>query len=239
MGADKSALRQMVWQRLMRSGVARFPLPVYGRIPNFVGAEQAAKRLSGLKEYQEAQVVFCNPDSPQRPVREMVLRDGKTLVMATPRLRRGLLVLEPGRIPKRSIQQASTIRGAFRFGRPVRPWEIQVDLKVVGSVAVAPDGARLGKGHGYSDLEYAILVECGALRPETPIITTVHDLQVLEAGSIPMTEHDVPVDIIVTPTRVIKTKTRFQRPRGVDWSLVTERMEQEMPILAELKARRR
>jgi len=239
MGADKSALRQMVWQRLMRSGVARFPLPVYGRIPNFVGAEQAAKRLSGLKEYQEAQVVFCNPDSPQRPVREMALRDGKTLVMATPRLRRGLLVLEPGRIPKRSIQQASTIRGAFRFGRPVRPWEIQVDLKVVGSVAVAPDGARLGKGHGYSDLEYAILVECGALRPETPIITTVHDLQVLEAGSIPMTEHDVPVDIIVTPTRVIKTKTRFQRPRGVDWSLVTERMEQEMPILAELKARRR
>ena len=90
MGADKSALRQMVWQRLMRSGVARFPLPVYGRIPNFVGAEQAARRLSGLKEYQEAQVVFCNPDSPQRPVREMVLRDGKTLVMATPRLRRGL-----------------------------------------------------------------------------------------------------------------------------------------------------
>jgi len=233
----KAELRRKIWDLLMRRGVARFPLPVYGRIPNFVGAERAAARLSGLREYQEADVVFCNPDSPQRPVREMVLRDGKTLVMATPRLRKGLLVLEPGRLPRRALREASTIRGAFRFGRPVKPWEVSVDLKIVGSVAVAEDGARLGKGHGYSDLEYAILVECGSLGPETPIVTTVHDLQVLEAGSIPMTEHDVPVDIIITPTRTIRTGRAYAKPRGVDWSLVTDEMLREMPILAELKAR--
>jgi len=235
----KAQLRRRVWEELMEKGVAKFPLPVYGRIPNFIGAEVAAKRFSGLREYRDADVVFCNPDSPQRPVREMVLRDGKTLVMATPRLRRGLLVLRPDKVPRRALRAASTIRGAFRFGRPVRPWEIRVDLKVVGSVAVAEDGARLGKGHGYSDLEYAILVECGALGPDTPVVTTVHDLQVLPAGSIPMTDHDVPVDVIVTPTRTIRTRTHYARPRGVDWSLVTDDMVRDMPILAELKDRKK
>ncbi len=110
-------------------------------------------------------------------------------------------------------------------------------MKVVGSVAVTPDGARLGKGHGYSDLEYAILVECGAIGPETPIVTTVHDLQVLEEGSIPMSNHDVPVDIIVTPTRTIRVPGPRRRPEGVDWALVTGQMMREMPILAELRER--
>ena len=97
-GDVKAELRKRIWDLLMQRGVARFPLPVHGRIPNFVGAELAARRLAELGEYERAELVFCNPDSPQRPVREMVLRDGKTLVMATPRLRKGLLVLEPGRI---------------------------------------------------------------------------------------------------------------------------------------------
>jgi len=234
----KARLRNRIWGLLMERGVARFPLPIYGRIPNFVGAEEAAEKLSSLSEYERAEVVFCNPDSPQRPVREMVLRDGKVLVMATPRLRKGLLVLEPGKLPSWAFRKASTIRGAFRFGRPVRPWEVKVDLKVVGSVAVAEDGARLGKGHGYSDLEYAILVECGSLGPWTPIVTTVHDLQVLGPGSIPMTEHDVPVDIIATPTRLLRTSGAYAKPGGVDWELVTEEMLREMPILADVRARK-
>ena len=235
----KAKLRKKIWDRMVEEGVARFPLPIHGRIPNFMGAELAAAKLRGLGEYESADVVFCNPDAPQRPVREAVLRDGKTLVMATPRLRKGLLVLKPSRIPSWAIRRASTIRGAFRYGRPVRPWEISVDLKVVGSVAVAEDGARLGKGHGYSDLEYAILVECGSLSPDTPVVTTVHELQVLPAGSIPMTDHDVPVDVIITPKRVLRTNTPYSRPSGVDWSLITDRMIQEMPILAEIRARKR
>ncbi len=40
----KADLRQRVWQTLERAGVARFPGAV-GRVPNFVGAEQAASLL--------------------------------------------------------------------------------------------------------------------------------------------------------------------------------------------------
>ena len=42
--ADKSAARQWVWDRLSAEGVARFPFPPHGRIPNFAGAEVAAAR---------------------------------------------------------------------------------------------------------------------------------------------------------------------------------------------------
>ena len=42
---DKSAARQWVWDRLAAEGVARFPFPPHGRIPNFAGAELAAARL--------------------------------------------------------------------------------------------------------------------------------------------------------------------------------------------------
>jgi len=43
---DKQALRERVWDDLEASGVARFPFPPHGRIPNFDGADEAAERLT-------------------------------------------------------------------------------------------------------------------------------------------------------------------------------------------------
>ena len=235
-GIEKARIRQRIWRLLEEKNVARFPRPVFGRIPNFVGAELAAQRLRSLPEYQKAETVFCNPDSPQRPVRENALVDGKVLVMATPRLKSGLLLLEPGRIPKKALRRASTIRGAFQWGRKIQPWDVEIDLKVVGSVAVSPEGARLGKGHGYSDLEYAILLECGAIKSDTPIITTVHDLQVVD--EIPTGPNDVPVDIIVTPTRTIRAARKLPRPGGIDWEALSPEKLREIPLLSELSRRR-
>jgi len=229
---EKAALREWVWRTLEERGVAGFPRPIRGRIPNFRGAERAAENLRRLPEYLRAEVVFCNPDSPQAPVRRMALSDGKVVIMATPRLRRGLLLLDPRRIPPAEVRRAATIRGAFRFGRPVSPWEIRVDLKVVGSVAVSPEGWRLGKGHGYSDLEFAVLGEVGAVGEDTPVVTTVHDLQVLDR--VPASDHDVPVDVIVTPTRVIRAPRR-PKPLSVRWDLLPDEAFREMPILREIR----
>jgi len=190
-------------------GIATFPRPVFHRIPNFVGAEKAVQNLRELPEYKAARVIFCNPDSPQRAVREAALKDGKIVVMATPRLRKGFLLLDPNVIPQNNISRASTIRGAFKDGRFVEPSKARVDLFVAGSVAVSPDGGRLGKGTGYSDQEYAILKNSGGLIPETPVVTTVHDVQIVE--KIPREEWDVSVDIIVTPTRVIRVTRELSR----------------------------
>jgi len=169
-----------VWRLMEEKGIATFPRPIFHRIPNFLGAEKAAQRLKELPEYKAAKAIFCNPDSPQRPVREMALRDGKILVMATPRLRKGFILLDPRVIPQNRIFEASSIRGAFKHGRLIKPSEVKVDLFVAGSVAVSQDGGRLGKGTGCSDKEYAILKKAGGLAPEVLVVTTVHDVQIVE-----------------------------------------------------------
>jgi 5-formyltetrahydrofolate cyclo-ligase len=84
--ADKSAARQWVWDRLGGEGVARFPFPPHGRIPNFAGAEAAAARLLEIEPWKSATAIKVNPDSPQRPLRAEALRRGITVFVPTPRL---------------------------------------------------------------------------------------------------------------------------------------------------------
>jgi 5-formyltetrahydrofolate cyclo-ligase len=49
---------------------------------------------------------------------------------------------------------ASTIRGAFQYGKNVDAQDIpKPDLIVEGSVGVDMRGHRLGKGHGYGNVE--------------------------------------------------------------------------------------
>jgi len=233
---SKSEIRKRIWRLLEERNVAIFPRPVWGRIPNFKGHEIAAAKLVRHEVFRRARVVFCNPDSPQRPVREAVIRSGRILVMATPRLRQGFIIIEPGDVPRGFEAKASTIRGAFRFGRIVDILPFPVDLKVTGCVAVSLDGGRVGKGGGYSDLEYAILKELGLISDNTPIATTVHDLQVVD--KIPMTVHDMPVDYIFTPTRVIEVKPRRLRPPGLVLEDLDKKKVEEIPLLKKILSRK-
>jgi 5-formyltetrahydrofolate cyclo-ligase len=218
--------------------VGRFPLPIDGRIPNFAGAGEAAARLAGLPEWQTARVLKCNPDAPQRAVRLRALREGKHVYVAVPRLTqaRCFLHLDPRRLGRGPVA-ASTIKGAADLGVPVAPWALpHVDLVVAGSVAVTRRGARVGKGGGYSDLEFALARDVGAIDQRTTIVTTVHDLQVV-AGSIPMTTHDVPVDVIVTPTRVIRADRSLPRPRHIEWRALSPQQLDAMPPLKQQRRR--
>jgi 5-formyltetrahydrofolate cyclo-ligase len=230
----KEDVRKRIWSLMEKRDIARFPRPVFGRIPNFIGAEFAAERLADLPVFKSAKTVKVNPDSPQRHVREAVLRSGKTLLTPSPRLKRGFLLIKSGAVAQSALRFASTIKGAFQYGKPVELSEIpKVDLVVVGSVAVSLDGARVGKGGGYSEIEYGILRELNAVDEGTPVATTVHEAQIVD--SIPLEEHDVPVDLIVTPARVVETKTKHSKPSGIFWEKVALSMIESMPILKELK----
>jgi len=195
----KKLLREGIWTKLETSGSARFPLPCYGRIPNFAGSEKAAEQVKLLEEWKNAKVVFVNPDYAQRKVREYALLDGKILVMASPRLKRGYVVVDPKNV--KGIENfASTIRGAFKYGKMVSPQGMpKPDLIIEGSVAVDVNGHRLGKGHGYGDVEIEALKR---MFGEIPVVTTVHDIQVVDV--VPFEEKDEKVSLIVTPTRLIR-----------------------------------
>ncbi len=239
--AAKAELRKEIWAALRAARATRFPGPE-GRIPNFVGAEAAAELLRSTEPWQAAGTLKANPDSPQWPVRQRALEDGKLLFMAVPRLAEPepFFLLDPERLVG-SARAASSIKGASASARPVGLDQLQpVDLVVAGTVAAGLDGARLGKGGGFSDLEFAVASEAGLIGPQTVVVTTVHEVQVLSDGEIPTTEHDVTLDLIVTPERVIEVPRRTRRATAeVRWDELTEEKIEAIPLLARLRAARR
>jgi len=229
----KQAIRDRIWTLMERRKVAAFP-GARGRIPNFVGASAAADRLAALEEWRAARVIKSNPDAPQRYVRLRALREGKVVYMAVPRLRqvRCFWELDPRRL--RDLRNAASIRGAAEAGRAVDPRDLpHIDLVVAGSVAVSPTGARLGKGGGYSDLEYAIcrMVQC--IDDRTRVATTVHPLQVVRE-EIPETEHDFRLDLIVTPESVLRPRRRRPQPGGIYPDDLTDDIRRSVPVLRAL-----
>jgi 5-formyltetrahydrofolate cyclo-ligase len=237
--AAKAALREEVWSAMRAARVARFP-GAAGRIPNFTGAEAAARRLAGLPDWARAVALKANPDSAQLPVRQRALEDGKTVYMAVPRLAAAepFFALDPAHLSE-PPRKAASISGAARSARRVALAGLDpVDLVVMGCVAAGEDGARLGKGGGFADLEFALASAAGLISPRTVAVTTVHELQVRPAGAIPVTGHDVPVDFIVTPDRVIDCRAaRAPRPEaGLDWAILTDEKIAAIPLLAARRA---
>lgn len=128
-------------------------------------------------------------------------------------------------------------------------------------------GARVGKGEGFAELEWGILTQQKNLDPsKVLVVTTCHDCQVFDGGieepwkslmaeqnqqttsestddsgnATPfgnLTPHDVPVDIIVTPTRIIRVSNRLPKPSGVMWDLLSPQKLSQIRVLQELKKR--
>ena len=233
MARSKQGIRDSVWTLLDERGAAAFP-GARGRIPNFVGASAAADRLAELDEWRSAGAIKCNPDAPQQYVRLRALREGKVVYMAVPRLRQALCFweLDPRRL--RDLRAAASIGGASKAGRAVDPRDLpHIDLVVAGCVAVSRNGARLGKGGGYSDLEYALCREVGRIDDSTRVATTVHPLQIVR-GTLPETEHDFRLDLIVTPERVLRPRHSRPQPRGIIAAHLTREIRETVPALRKL-----
>lgn len=230
---SKDEIREEIWLSLEQNGVSRFP-GTRGRIPNFLGAEACAQVLAAAPVWQKARVLKVNPDSPQRAIRQKALEAGKILYMAVPKLStaKPFIELDPKNL-NCSPYAASSIKGAGRYGNFVGLSTLRrIELVICGSVAVNRKGARVGKGGGYSDLEFALLTEEGKIGRNIPIITSVHPLQIVEE-ELPMTGHDIPLSAIVTPTEVIDIKPVYGRPTGISWPILPLEKLAAIPVLRE------
>jgi 5-formyltetrahydrofolate cyclo-ligase len=236
-GKTKQELREEMWRRMEELKITRFP-GAFGRIPNFIGAEKAASMITQLREWKNAQVVKVNPDSPQASVRRLALLSNMVLIMPTPRLRSGFLILEPTRIDKKDYGFASTIKGAFVHGRRIKPSDLpRIDLVVAGSVVVNEQGERIGKGGGYSELEWAIAREYRKVDEDTPIVTTIHDVQLVK-DVFEIAPYDLPMDYVITPSRVLSISRKREKPVGIYWDFITPEKINEIPILKEIPIRK-
>jgi len=229
---SKDQVRKAVWKAMDREGVSRFP-GAEGRIPNFAGAKLAAQKLGAHRLFKRALVIKANPDSPQTHVRRLALEEGKKVVMAVPRLRdqHPFRLLDPRKLSAKQVREAATIKGALRHGKVVALEELEpIDFVLCGSVAVNLSGARVGKGGGFSDLEYALLIEEGLIDEHTIVATTVHPIQILREH-LPHLDHDLPVDMVATPRAVIELERQYERPRGILWNHLQPPQIHEIPIL--------
>ncbi len=236
----KDLVRRDIWQALVEAGVNVGPS--VDRIPNFVGADAAAWRLSELEAWKRAAVVKCNPDPPQIPVRLRALYDGKLLFAPVPYLTKGFpyLRIDPDKLAAKGIdfETAATAQGFLAHGEPVGFEDMpRLDFCVVGCVAVSRRGGRTGKGAGFADLEHGIFRELGLTDSNTPIATTVHSLQVVEDARIAIEPHDNALNFIATEGELISTGARQAPTGGVDWPRVRADQFADIPFLAELRAK--
>jgi 5-formyltetrahydrofolate cyclo-ligase len=240
--AAKDRLRTTIWRCLKAQGAA-VGEPV-GHIPRFVGSDCAAAQLAQLPVWQQARVVKCNPDQAQAPVRLRALQEGKMLYMAVPRLteERCFVALTAADLHQRGVplEVAATSRGAMQHGQLVALGEMSpIDLVVVGCVAVSRDGGRTGKGAGFADLELGLLRQQGVIQAHTPIVTTVHALQIVPSTELPMRAHDWWLTWIVTPDEAIATAARRAQPPGLLWEELRPEQLATIPVLQTMHAAHR
>jgi 5-formyltetrahydrofolate cyclo-ligase len=234
----KAAVRARVWTKLIEADLNVGP--AFDRIPNFVGADVAAKRLSELDSWRRARVVKCNPDPPQIPVRLRALYDGKLLFAPVPHLTKGFpyLRIDPDRLAAKGVdfETAATAQGFMQHGEPTGFEDMpRLDFCVFGCVAVTRGGGRTGKGAGFADLEQGVFRELGLVTPETPIATTVHSSQVLADSEVVMESHDTALHFIATERELIATRTTYRQPEGVDWDKVRPDQLTDIAFLGALR----
>ena len=194
----KEYLRTNIWDIMESDGIAQSPC--HGRIPDFHGSARAAELLRNTVEWKDAETLFVSPDTALKMVRENALSDKKLLIMASPKLQKGYILIEPDHTEGHE-REASTIDGAFKYGSKVEIFPT-IDMVAEGSVAVDVNGGRLGKGGGYGDVEISYLKHMKVIKPETPVVSIVHEIQVIEI--VPMESHDQKINMIVTPEMVLR-----------------------------------
>jgi len=236
-GPSKQDLRQKIWDKLEAEDVADIPRPCHHRIPNFKGSKGACDQLLSQPCFTSAKVVKINPDKPQQHARFLTLQQRKKLLVPTPRLRHGLFnhIQPPEGASSEDLKRCCTAQGVKDFGYPLSlQAKMHVDLVVIGSVVVSQKGFRIGKGEGFADMEWAMMASTGAVGPDTLIVTVVHDAQVMDIPDFLVDSHDMTVDFIMTPTRVISCSQNLPRPGGIIWEKLTTSRINEIPILKKI-----
>lgn len=237
---EKSEARASVWAKLLQVAApdSRFHLDFNEYIPDFTGSRQATERLTGLDMYRQAETVFITPDNCLERLRAQTVRDGKVQIMPTYGIRRGLVELRPEDVPAGLEDYGVLLDAIETLGRHISLAALRqrhkIGLVVTGASAVSLSGIRFGKGHGFFDLEWAMLYRTGAVNARTPVVAFVHDCQVVDLA-LEASPFDTVCDTIVTPTRVIEVEDAQKPTQGVLWHKLEEGMMEDIPPLRELK----
>jgi 5-formyltetrahydrofolate cyclo-ligase len=238
--SNTKIVREKIWGRLKDVAIpdSRFHLNFAEVIPDFVGSEKATDRLVAEPFFTKGRYAFITPDNCLVDLRRRMLLAGQSMVVSTYGIYRGFRLLEPSMVPPGQELFAAWLDGIEHFGQPITLAEVaargRFDFMVTGASAVSLDGVRFGKGHGFFDLEWGMFTDVGIVDEATPVSAVVHDVQVVEDKLFP-SPTDILVDVIATPTRLIRVERRAARPRGIKWELLHPEQISQTPPLQELQ----
>ncbi|KAH8247838.1 hypothetical protein KR038_010544 [Drosophila bunnanda] len=237
----KRSLRVQTWKKIQEGKVGIGFNNIFNRIPAFLDAEKAAALLVNEEEFKKAQHIKINIDRALHDFKELALLADKSVYLPSTRDSSALClkVDVAADATEEQKKEALRVQDIQKFRSEIGlDSELKLDIVVIGSVVVSRDGYRIGRGNGFADLDIGLLIELGAITPQTVIATIVHDLQVVDSLPVELFQkYDTPVDIIVTPTEVIRVAKRLPRPNGVFWELLSERRLKILPVLQQLKER--
>jgi 5-formyltetrahydrofolate cyclo-ligase len=232
---EKSLLRERVSAKLLEVPAGRdrpiaLPDAIFHHeldhfITDFQGSREATERVLDLPEWRQASQVFITPDNSTAYLRELAIRQSKTMIMTTYGIRRGSLLVTREMVPAGQEEYASSLVGMEKFGRRLMTIEDleaagPLDLMVTGALAVSRvHGGRAGKGAGWVDAEWGIWGALNLTRPDTPVLGIVHDLQ-LVPEAFPLDPWDCHLGIILTPAETLRVRVETQ-PHGILWDAFT------------------
>lgn len=236
---EKEKLRRQVWIQLEKVARpdSRFHLDFNRFIPDFESSAQSIEQLCNTSEYQQAERILVTPDNSLASLRARCIADGKSLVVPTYSLARGLLCIERQNVPAGQEAYAATLDGLDVFGRP---YLVSIDdrppgpnLMVTGASVLNTEGVRVSHGPSFFDLEWLILSALDLVNQQTPIFAVVHDCQLVDEHFAPL-PYGVGIDQIFTPTRKVDTGKPFPRPSHTSIRTLPWQIKQDVPLLREL-----
>ena len=238
---DAKEARVQIWEELLRVAKpdSKFSWQFSEFICDYEGSEKGTALLTATDMYKNARVIFITPDNNLETLREQAFRDKKTVVMTNYGITRGFFLIRPGQIPEGKEEIASLLDGVSRYWKHQTLAQLKeavghIDMMVTGASAITHSGIRFGKGHGYFDLEYAMLSTVGLCDEKTAIVGAGHDVQVVDVD-VTVEDYDTAIDYIVTPTRLIETRHEYPRPsKGINWSRLAPGMREQIPPIQEL-----
>ncbi len=237
---NKSEARQHVWQELRKVAKpdSRYHFDFNEYIPDFEGSNKATEQLITTPIYQDAQTIFITPDNCLEGLRTQTVKDGKTQIVSTYGIRRGLVKLKPEDVEPGLEHYAILLDLIEHVGNYLNLEQLkaqyQLDLIVTGASAVNHAGVRFGKGHGFFDLEWAIFYMLGVVDQNTPIVSFVHDCQLVNVD-LELSPFDTLCDFIVTPSKIVEVSNPQKPTAGVIWEKLESGMMDDIPPLRELK----
>lgn len=238
-----AASRHRIWEALRKVARpdSRFHWDFAEFICDFEGSPACSDRVRELDVYATQAPIFITPDNSTEDLRMKAMADGKKILMTTYGIRRGFLLLDPVDVPPNEYRYAATLDGMDRYAKPVSMAELRdgpvIELLVTGGSAVSANGVRFGKGHGYFDLEWAMLSEITRVDADSQVVDVVHDCQVVDEH-MDGEDHDVAVDWIITPTRTIRIPQPGRKIGHIRWEWLPGTELEFLPPINELRAER-